>query len=397
MSASKDLNRFNLTLTENQRRFLGQVLAQPGRRRHEIAEDLGFSPQTAMRVVAPLVEAGVLLEIDEVTGARGKPPKLVHFAKSSLITIAFVVARERVTVSAADLQGNVIVRETERREFQSCREQVNTIARLFRTIRGALPPHARVVSAAATVTGFFLDRGRRIVARIDPVGWSQLDLRDWLEDLVGVSVFVENDGRVLATTLLETTDHRNFLTIFLDSGIGGAIVEDGRLVHGKHGNAGAIGRFLPHDATRPTERSLRLALGLTDWDDWQGGNAPSAEHQQALEAWLDDAAALFGRALSLALALLDFEAVYVCGRIPEDLLADLVARIRIDPLGASILAPGGAPRQFVLDAPALIARSISDMAGMTHVLASRSFLDPETYTAEPAGEHFVRRTKYGES
>lgn len=388
---------FGLSLTENQRRFLGQVLDQPGKRRHEIAEDLGFSPQTAMRVVAPLVQAGVLVEIDEVTGARGKPPKLVHFAKSSLITIAFVIARERVTVSACDLQGSVIVRETERREFQSCREQVNTVARLFRTIREALPPHTRVVSAAATVTGFFLERGRRIVARIDPVGWSQLDLRDWLEDLAGVPVFVENDGRVLATTLLETTHHRTFLTVFLDSGIGGAIVEDGRLVHGKHGNAGAIGRFLPHDATRPTERSLRRALGVTDWDDWKGSATLSGDARRALDTWLDDAASLFSHALSLALALLDFEAVYVCARIPQDLLDQLVARIRFEPLGANIPAPDGAPRHFVLEPPAVIARPISDMAGMTHVLASRSFLDPEIYPAESAGENADRRTTIGET
>jgi len=364
-----------LLLNDKQKRFLEKAVKKPGSRRNEIADELGFSQQTAMRAVLPLVEAGILIEVDELTAGRGKPPRLVHFAKSSLLTTAFVIAREQITVSICDLQGSVIVRETERRLFETCREQLDTIAELHKSVLSNVPPSAIMVSAAATATGFFLESGQKLISRVDPLGYSKVNLRDWLQELTGVEVIIENDARVVAADILDTSPYLDFLVVFLDYGIGGAIVQNGQIVRGKHGNAGAIGRLFPHDSARPTSQSLRAELGVDDWRFWRSSSQLSSKQSQALEAWFDSASYRFNYALTAALALLDFEAVYICSQIPEEYLQELTKRIHIEPLGANIPLKEGAMVDFTLDTPVPIGRAIGDMAKMTHALARNNFLD----------------------
>lgn len=372
-----------LPLTEIQRRFLALALRRPGARRHELAERLGISPQTAMRAVEPLIKAGILAEQDESTGARGKPPKQVHFVQGALLTLAMVVARERITVSLSDLQGRPLAQETEQRDFANCADQIATLERLTAGLLAQIPAAAKLVFCGLTVSGFFVERGRRIVSVIDPEGWAQLDLQGWAEALTGVPVIVENDGRVLARSLLQEAPHRDFICVLLDAGIGGALVCDGRLLSGHHGNAGEIGRFFPPDQPRPTERSLRRALGRGDWTGWPGIAALGPAERAPLEAWLKMAACALGKALTQVLELLDFEAVFLCARLPDDIMAALCARIRIEPLGTS-LGAGSAGAGFVLSPPAILSRPIGDLTGMTHSMATGGFLEPDPALLSPA-------------
>ena len=77
---------------------------------------------------------------------------------------------------------------------------------------------------------------------------------------------------------------------------------------------------------------------------------------------------MLGAGLTQVLALLDYEAVYLCSRMPADLLAALAARIRVDPIGTDRFGRAQALHNPV---PPVIARHVPNHAR----LACRMALD----------------------
>lgn len=75
------------------------------------------------------------------------------------------------------------------------------------------------------------------------VDWVGFPLSTALRDLLGVPVTIENDVNAFLLGELShgTATDRDVLGVMLGTGVGGAVVLDGRLRHGPHGAAGEIG------------------------------------------------------------------------------------------------------------------------------------------------------------
>ena len=75
-------------------------------------------------------------------------------------------------------------------------------------------------------------------------GWSQFDLRHWLEQETGSRVFVDNDANVAALAEAEFGAGKNRNPVFyitLGSGVGGGLVVDGAIYHGAMPGEAEIG------------------------------------------------------------------------------------------------------------------------------------------------------------
>ena len=75
-------------------------------------------------------------------------------------------------------------------------------------------------------------------------GWSQFDLRTWLEQETGSRVFVDNDANVAALAEAKFGAGKNRNPVFyitLGSGVGGGLVVDGAIYHGAMPGEAEIG------------------------------------------------------------------------------------------------------------------------------------------------------------
>ena len=89
-----------------------------------------------------------------------------------------------------------------------------------------------------------IDRSRGIVEEAPNLGWRRVPLRSELRQLLRVPVFVENDvnvGLVGEHALGAGRGVKNVVGIFVGTGIGGALILDGKLYEGSRGGAGEIG------------------------------------------------------------------------------------------------------------------------------------------------------------
>lgn len=78
------------------------------------------------------------------------------------------------------------------------------------------------------------------------LGWRRVPLREALKGALGAPVLVRNctqAGAIAEARVGASTTADSFAWIYLGSGIGGAIVIDGRIVHGKRGYTGELGHW----------------------------------------------------------------------------------------------------------------------------------------------------------
>lgn len=94
----------------------------------------------------------------------------------------------------------------------------------------------------------FVDAGRRIVVFAANLAWRDRPLADHLEALIGLPVVVENDANAAGWAEFRfgaaARASRSMLMMTVGTGLGGAIVIDGRLVRGSGGFAGEIAHMI---------------------------------------------------------------------------------------------------------------------------------------------------------
>lgn len=358
-------------LTDHQRSVLAAVLAEPGIRRNALSDQLGVSPQTTMRAVNPLVERGILIETTEATGGRGKPATTLTFRPGALLTVGISLALDRVRVRVCDLSGTELAAGETATIYDSAARQLSDLDAKIDEVLAKLDDKSRIIGVGVSVQGYFLEYGARFAARADPAGWAAIDLRAHLSDRFGVPVRVMNDGRTLATSLTFTTTSTDFLCLHLGSGIGGGIVLNGALVEGTHGNAGEIGQLFPQIPGRPTEPNFLAAAGRADWTDWTGTEGLNPVERASFTGFVAQSAAQIGRAIETTLALLDFGEVYLCSRMPADVLKMLCDQIQVAPLGATL---DGATRSLSNAPPLVIPCHIPNHARLACRMALNAFL-----------------------
>jgi glucokinase len=86
--------------------------------------------------------------------------------------------------------------------------------------------------------------GRVARVAINLAGWQDVPLADWLESKTGRSTILANDANCAGlgeAWLGAGRRFRNLILLTLGTGVGGAIVLDGKLFVGQHGAAGELG------------------------------------------------------------------------------------------------------------------------------------------------------------
>jgi glucokinase len=114
---------------------------------------------------------------------------------------------------------------------------VRTIVELARELRG------NAAGAVGVAVAAFLDRDRTIVQFAPNIALANRSLKQELENILQVPVLIENDANAAAVAehYLGAGRGASPLVMFtLGTGVGGAIVHEGRLLIGHHGVAGEL-------------------------------------------------------------------------------------------------------------------------------------------------------------
>ncbi len=312
--------------------------------RRELAELTGLTPPAVFKITKLLLEEQLVIGTVARDGGMGQPPSLLAVNKDAACTLGLNVDRDHLTLVALDFAGQVRARF--RRDVSYAdKSQVRAffqdgIDRLRAT--GEIP--LSKVSGVGLAAPDPLDRPFPRQSDLD-LAWSLNSWRSALAGLVDAPVFHENDaaaaaiGEMLFGAGLEAG---SFFYLFVSVGLGGGLVIDRHYNRGVHGHGGEIGlwpqvnpfRSSRTDLCRTLEEvvsvsGLRDALrrdGVED-TDLNSLDLGDARVAHCVRTWISGCADLLYAPLLSIICILDPEAIFVGGQLPQSVTEQLCHEI----------------------------------------------------------------------
>ncbi|MFF4159491.1 ROK family protein [Streptomyces sp. NPDC001678] len=235
----------------NDRAALDLLISHGSLTRTRLGELTGLSKPTASQLLARLEAAGLVRAVGNVTGRPGPNAQLYEVDPSVAHVAGLSVDKEGISAAVADITGTVLGEH--RVEADVTDEGVpGRTAHLV----------AAAVDGALTAAGLGCEALHRTVigtpGALDPrtgtlryaphlPGWHSRTLRAELAEVIGTPVVIENDVNLAAVAERHTGaahDTDDYVLVWIDEGVGAAIVLGGRLLRGATGGAGEIG-YMP--------------------------------------------------------------------------------------------------------------------------------------------------------
>ncbi len=219
----------------------------------------GLSRPTVSDLIERLRADG-LIEVTGESGAdrRGPNARLYGVVAGRAHVAGVDLRRGSVHVSVADIAGSV--RGTATRAVPPGPDLGALVADAVVDAAGGATPHTVVVGAPGLI------HPRTGAASFGKLSGGRADLRTVIADRLGVPVVLENEVNLAAIAEHRegaAVGHDDFVLLWLDDGIGAAVVLDGRLRRGASGGAGEVGllKFGGTDFCDLMETGLAQGLG----------------------------------------------------------------------------------------------------------------------------------------
>ncbi len=216
--------------------------------RTQIAERLGVSLPTVMRIVDELIADDLVRPHGSSQSSGGRPRALLEYNARAHAVVGVDLGGTKMFGTVADLAGTI---QTELYSPWGEDGVENSLDRLCKMIAQLLdaprPARQKIRGIGVGAPGITLDE-EGIVTWAPSLGWRDLPLKQMLTERFHLPIFVEND--VNLATLGEWSfgagrNTRNMVCIAIGTGIGAGIIVDGALYRGSQKAAGEIGYLLP--------------------------------------------------------------------------------------------------------------------------------------------------------
>lgn len=220
------------------------------RSRTEIAHGLDLPNSTVSKLVATLVELGLVTEGERRrAGSIGRPHQAVALRSGALCGLGVEISVNYIRAIALDLPGDVLL--DRRVPVDHDRNDHHTTLDLAaELIAGALERLRRSGTTVAGVTVAApgqVDPDTGVVTLAANLGWSRLPVVTELTDRLGGTtaprIRLDNDARLGAVAEHRIAGVPDLLYITGEVGVGGGIIVDDALVLGGAGFAGEIGHM----------------------------------------------------------------------------------------------------------------------------------------------------------
>jgi predicted NBD/HSP70 family sugar kinase len=219
-----------------------EVLINGPLSRSDIARKLDLSAGSLTRLSAPLIQSGLLIEVEEkMDGRAGRPSKPLDVVPHSQHFIGMKLTADEVLGVLTDLRANVI----ESRSVPLATRDPEAVVAVIVDIARDLASSVDSVTALGLGIGALVSN-HSIVEAAPFLGWSQVALGPMLEAATGIPTVIEND--VVAFTESEHwfgagRGRGRFAVLTLGAGIGYGLVIHDEIVVDDDSGIGLVGHW----------------------------------------------------------------------------------------------------------------------------------------------------------
>jgi len=214
--------------------------------RAQICATTGLSRPTVVDVLARMAHRGIISVETRALGATGRNPELISINTSHAVGLAADVGGSKAVVALVDHAGRVLAESVESTapDAERLAAQLGAMRRELAGRAGV--PLKSVVTAVVGLPGVIDETGR--IAHGDNIpGLDRGDVRALLRRHLKCPVTVENDVNIAGVGELDADPaigDGTFVLVSIGTGLGMAVLHEGRVIRGATGRAGEIA-FLP--------------------------------------------------------------------------------------------------------------------------------------------------------
>ena len=309
--------------------------------RPALAHKVGLSRMAVSELLAGLETRGLVQVEGAIGGSPGRSQLSYAIKADAALTVGFDVGGTKVAGALSDLRGQILAELTEPTVQTGADDLVAQLGRMTGELfEAADMPRFRLRVGAVGLPAAVHPETADLSLAGNVVGLEGGNLRAALAEALGVDVLIDND--VNLALLAEVSQgsaqgRQNVAFVALGTGIGGALMINGRLLRGAHGGAGELG-YLPlwrieAPGVAPLEQHVGEA-GIRRAYVAAGGNPAHSVRDIFVEAEtaqcaaheaLDLTAEHVARALLALMALIDPDMIVLGGSVGAR--AEFIARV----------------------------------------------------------------------
>jgi predicted NBD/HSP70 family sugar kinase len=230
----------------NRSHVLNAIKARGQVGRADIARLTGLSPATVTAITAELIEENLVQVLSPGDSRGGRPPILLAINPRGGYVIGIKLTEENATCALTDLEATILAKLSTTLSGHEPKQVVNDLAKMVLQLIKENDVHDKPLLGVGIGLGGIVDVEQGILRQSPIYGdrWSDVHLRDMLENKLKVPVYLENDVNTLTMTEKWFGSGQgldNFLTVTVGRGIGMGIVVNGQFYRGQGGGAGELG------------------------------------------------------------------------------------------------------------------------------------------------------------
>ncbi|MEM7738092.1 MAG: ROK family transcriptional regulator [Deinococcota bacterium] len=230
---------------QNAAKIFHTLREHPGISQRELVDLTGIDQGTISVIVNTLVDKNIISrEKESQEGRVGRPRMALRLSQKAGILVGASIQHNSISVVATYLDGTIISRDsspTGSSMTDTLQRLHKLVKRLIKTIGYNLKDCLGLGIAAPVI----LDKSNKRILFASNLNWPQVSI-DELTKLFNMPVYVDNDVNAAAVAEKRfgaCTEIDNYVYVGGYSGIGGAIVLDGKLYKGAKGFAGELGHI----------------------------------------------------------------------------------------------------------------------------------------------------------
>lgn len=213
--------------------------------RSEISEYTKLTPATISNITAELLDSKLILEGECGKSRGGRKPVMLTLRRDIYRVIGIYMGSKKIEIISSDLEASIKYRKefkidktiTPPEGLDIIKNEINHIITNYKT------KNKIVVGIGIGIHGL-VDTKKGISIFAPNLGWKNINVKDEIQSVFDIPVFIDNDTRTLA--LGESwygvgKSINNFFCINIEYGVGGSFVIDGKLIRGISDGAGEIG------------------------------------------------------------------------------------------------------------------------------------------------------------
>ncbi|RZU60613.1 ROK family transcriptional regulator [Zhihengliuella halotolerans] len=245
--------------------------AEDGISRVELATSTGLSPQTISNVVRRLLDNGFVREDRTVISGPGKPRTVLELEADRLFAIGIHLDPGQITVVMVNLRGRVVgSRRFVERDIAVPEETISMMATAVEElIKDSGQPKDHIVGIGVAAPGPINPESGTIVSPPLMNGWNEVEVVEPLVERLSLDVLIEKDSVASAIAEQWNGDEardRNFMSVYIGTGVGVGMVIGGEVIRGASSNAGEIARVRVNvdgsDADRAESSTFATAVSF---------------------------------------------------------------------------------------------------------------------------------------